>query len=150
MTQRDTVTVAVLFMKPAFVTTPRNDMGGMLSKAQRSDGWSCVPVARFAAPHMQRMTDYHFWVYLSLLLIDDSESPEGCLERYATSTALSLLYWATKGIFDRNTTNITLRSAYDRRPTVGYPPWARGTTLTQRHGVGRYYGTLSSTPLHRS
>jgi hypothetical protein len=35
MTQRDTVTVAVLFMKPAFVTTPRNDMGGMLSKTQR-------------------------------------------------------------------------------------------------------------------
>ena len=34
MTQRDTVTVAVLFMKPAFVTMPRNDMGGMLSKIQ--------------------------------------------------------------------------------------------------------------------
>jgi|SRR5712671_702354 len=31
MTQRDTVTVAVLFMNPAFVTTPKNDMGGMLS-----------------------------------------------------------------------------------------------------------------------
>ena len=30
MTQRGTVTVAVLFMKPAFVTTPRKDMGGML------------------------------------------------------------------------------------------------------------------------
>ena len=43
MTQRDTVTVAVLFMKPAFVTTPRNDMGGMLSKTQRSDGLSWWP-----------------------------------------------------------------------------------------------------------
>jgi hypothetical protein len=29
MTQRETVTVAVLFMKPAFVTMPRNDMGGI-------------------------------------------------------------------------------------------------------------------------
>jgi hypothetical protein len=31
MTHRDTVTVAVFFMKPAFVTTPKNDMGGILS-----------------------------------------------------------------------------------------------------------------------
>jgi hypothetical protein len=30
MAQRDTATVAVLFMKPAFVTTPKKDMGGML------------------------------------------------------------------------------------------------------------------------
>lgn len=30
MTNRETVTVAVLFMQPAFVTTPVNAMGGML------------------------------------------------------------------------------------------------------------------------
>ena len=30
MAQRETVTVAVLFMKPDFVTTPKKDMGGML------------------------------------------------------------------------------------------------------------------------
>jgi hypothetical protein len=30
MAQRDTATVAVLFMKPAFVTTPKKDMGGIL------------------------------------------------------------------------------------------------------------------------
>lgn len=29
MTQRETVTLAVLFIKPAFVTTPKNDKGGM-------------------------------------------------------------------------------------------------------------------------
>lgn len=30
MAQRETATVAVLFMKPDFVTTPRKDMGGMV------------------------------------------------------------------------------------------------------------------------
>jgi hypothetical protein len=29
MTQRETVTLAVLFIKPAFVTTPKKEMGGM-------------------------------------------------------------------------------------------------------------------------
>ena len=33
MTQRDTETVTVLFMEPAFVTTPKNDMGGILDES---------------------------------------------------------------------------------------------------------------------
>jgi hypothetical protein len=50
MTQRDTVTVAVLFMKPAFVTTPRNDMGGMLSKTQRCVSAVVVVVSSSFSP----------------------------------------------------------------------------------------------------
>ena len=30
MTQRETVTLTVLFIKPAFVTTPKKEMGGMV------------------------------------------------------------------------------------------------------------------------
>jgi len=65
MTQRDTVTVAVLFMKPAFVTTPRNDMGGMLSKIQ-----GCFELTTTTAHTNDR---FPFWgvVCLSLLLIDN-------------------------------------------------------------------------------
>ena len=36
MTQRDTVTVAVLFIKPAFVTTPKNDMGGIIGSCRET------------------------------------------------------------------------------------------------------------------
>jgi hypothetical protein len=36
ITQRETVTVTVLFMKPALVTTPLNAMGGMVDNEQHS------------------------------------------------------------------------------------------------------------------
>ena len=85
MTQRDTVTVAVLFMKPAFVTTPRNDMGGMLSKIQR-----CF-VLKLTTAHRTK-DRLPFWgvVCLSLLLIDNL--PTLTLSKpvmgYPTATAL--------------------------------------------------------------
>jgi hypothetical protein len=49
MAQRDTATVAVLFMKPAFVTTPKKDMGGMLLvELSTSVAVNLVPFSRDA------------------------------------------------------------------------------------------------------
>lgn len=51
MTQRETVTVAVLFMKPVFVTIPKNDMGGIF-ESKPGDGlkvlpfWGCLSLLR--------------------------------------------------------------------------------------------------------
>ena len=42
MAQRETVTVAVLFMKPDFVTTPKKDMGGIVRVVK------VVPISRVA------------------------------------------------------------------------------------------------------
>ena len=117
MTQRDTVTVAVLFMKPAFVTTPRNDMGGMLRSKNSAMIWTdqvaCPATASFvAAPHATQPANDRlpFWgMYLSLLLIDN----------FADFVRYSPLPRLQKG-FDRNTANIARCGPSMARPTVGY------------------------------
>ena len=126
MTQRDTVTVAVLFMKPAFVTTPRNDMGGMLSKNSAmiwTDQVACPATASFvAAPHATRMTGYHFG---------------GCICHCCLSTILPTLFATPRCPgYRRDLTGTPqiLRAAvrlWHGRLSDTIPPCVRGITLTQ-------------------